>query len=107
MSIIISFLIVITGSISSGLPGVSSGDDGSCFLIGFLWCDFDKEGKELTGKKADLIDYLYANTDFMDSYLAMITKFISGDKFEDDKVLLSAEELKEITEQDAAVTEEE
>ena len=67
---------------------------------------FDKDGKELTGKKADLIDYLYANTDFMDSYLGMITKFISGDKFEDDKVLLSAEELKEITEQDAAVTEE-
>ena len=62
---------------------------------------------EFTGKKADLIDYLYSNADFMDSYLEMITKFISGDKFEDDKVLLSAEELKEITEQDAAVTEEE
>ena len=68
----------------------------------------DDNNEALTGKKADLIDYLYSHADFMTSYLEMITKYVSGDNFEDsDKILLSAEELKEITEQDNAVVEEE
>lgn len=67
----------------------------------------DKEGNPLTDKKAELINYLYSNPDFMAEYLDMITKYVSDDNFEDDnKVLLSSEELKEITEQDAAITEE-
>lgn len=66
----------------------------------------DKNGEELTAKKQELINYLYDNPDFMKQYLDMITKFISGDNFEDQS-LLSAEELKEINEQDSAITEEE
>ena len=65
----------------------------------------DKNGELLTAKKSELIDYLYNNPDFMKEYLEMITDFISGDNFESQS-LLSAEELKEINEQDSAITEE-
>ena len=70
---------------------------------GEVYCD--ENGEPLGDNKDPLTEYIYSHPDFMEEYLDMITKYVSGEGFED-KALLSAEELKEITEQDAAVTEE-
>ena len=70
---------------------------------GEVYCD--ENGEPLRDNKDPLTEYIYSHPAFMEEYLDMITKYVSGESFED-KALLSAEELKEITEQDAAVTEE-
>ena len=70
---------------------------------GEVYCD--ENGEPLRDNKDPLTQYIYDHPAFMEEYLDMITKYVSGESFED-KALLSAEELKEITEQDAAVTEE-
>lgn len=39
----------------------------------------DEEGKELTGKKADLVEYIKTNIKFQTEYLAMLNRYISND----------------------------
>lgn len=39
----------------------------------------DEEGKELKGKKADLVNYIKTNIEFQTKYLSMLTKYISTD----------------------------
>ena len=39
----------------------------------------DEEGKELTGKKADLVEYIKTNIKFQTEYLAMLNRYISNE----------------------------
>ena len=39
----------------------------------------DEEGKELTGKKVDLVEYIKTNIKFQTEYLAMLNRYISND----------------------------
>lgn len=62
----------------------------------------DKNGKELKGKKQDLIDYIRNDIEFQTKYLAMLNKFISSN----DKSygsLLDERTSKEIEDQEASV----
>lgn len=60
------------------------------------------DGKELTGKKKDLEQYIKTNIEFQKEYLEMLNRYISGD----DKSygdILDARERAEITEQEESV----
>lgn len=59
----------------------------------------DAEGKQLRGKKADLIDYIVSHTDFRDNYITMLQDHISA---ENTRVnLIDEETSKEIKEEAA------
>jgi hypothetical protein len=63
---------------------------------------YDEDGKELTGKKAVLIDYIKTHPAFQKEYLGMLNRFISSD----DKSygsLLDERATAEIDAQEAAV----
>lgn len=62
----------------------------------------DETGRELKGKKADLVEYIKTNIDFQIKYLDMLTRYISTD----DKSygsLLDERTSKEIDQEDASV----
>jgi len=64
----------------------------------------DEEGKELTGKKKDLEDYIRNNISFQNEYISMLNKYISAsDKNYGD--ILDEREQAEIKEQEEAVEE--
>lgn len=62
----------------------------------------DENGKELTGKRKDLEDYILTNKEFQKEYIDMLNKFItsSDDSFGN---ILSEEEQKAITSQEESV----
>lgn len=62
----------------------------------------DENGKELKGKKADLVDYIKTNIDFQVKYLHMLTKYISADDTSYGS-LLDERTSKEIDQEDASV----
>lgn len=63
------------------------------------------EGKELTGKKADLIDYIKANITFQKEYLNMLNRYISSNN-ESYGSLLDERTSAEIDAQEAAISHE-
>ena len=64
----------------------------------------DEEGKELTGKKATLLEYIKTNIKFQNEYLAMLNRFISASD-ESYGSLLDARASAEIDAQEAAIAE--
>lgn len=64
---------------------------------------YDEEGRELRGKKADLIDYIKTNIPFQNKYLAMLNKAISSDEASYGS-LLDARASAEIDAQENAVS---
>ena len=64
----------------------------------------DKEGNELKGKKADLVDYIKNNIDFQTEYLAMLNRYISASDASYGS-LLDERANKEIDEQESLVSE--
>ena len=64
----------------------------------------DKDGNELKGKKADLVDYIKNNIDFQTEYLAMLNRYISASDTSYGS-LLDERANKEIDEQESLVNE--
>ena len=64
---------------------------------------YDETGKELKGKKADLIEYIKTNLKFQNEYLAMLNRFI-GASDESYGSLLDERAAAEIDSQEAAVS---
>jgi hypothetical protein len=64
---------------------------------------YDETGKELRGKKADLIEYIKTNIPFQTRYLAMLNKAISNDEASYGS-LLDARASAEIDAQENAVS---
>lgn len=69
----------------------------------------DEDGKDLTGKKKALIDYINTHDKFRETYVQMLTDFISSKntKKEATEHLLSSEEEAEIRTEEGLVTKEE
>lgn len=65
----------------------------------------DEKGKDLQGKKKELIDYIVSHADFQKDYVAMLTRYISSENTNIDKSnkLLSDEEENEIKAEEEAV----
>lgn len=68
----------------------------------------DEEGKELKGKKKDLIDYINTHDKFRETYVEMLTDFISSKNTKKDSQerLLTAEEEAEIRTEEGLVVQE-
>lgn len=64
----------------------------------------DENGKELKGKKADLIEYIKTNVNFQNEYLGMLTRFISANE-ESYGSILDERAAAEIDAQEQAVEE--
>lgn len=63
----------------------------------------DEEGKELKGKKSDLIEYIKNNIAFQTKYLDMLTKYISADNVSYGS-LLDERTIKEIDAEETSIT---
>lgn len=63
----------------------------------------DEEGKELKGKKSDLIEYIKNNIAFQTKYLDMLTKYISADSVSYGS-LLDERTTKEIEAEETSIT---
>lgn len=63
----------------------------------------DEEGKELKGKKSDLIEYIKNNIAFQTKYLDMLTKYISADNVSYGS-LLDERTIKEIEAEETSIT---
>lgn len=66
---------------------------------------YDENGKELKGKKADLIEYIKTNIRFQTEYLSMLNRYISANDYSYGS-LLDSRAAAEIDAQEAAVAEE-
>lgn len=64
---------------------------------------YDDEGKELKGKKADLVEYIKTNIPFQTKYLAMLNRVISADDSKSYGELLDERANAEINAQQASV----
>ena len=74
-----------------------------------LYVTKDEDGKELSGKKKALMDYINTHDKFRETYVQMLTDFISSKntKKEATEHLLSSEEEAEIRTEEGLVTKEE
>ena len=64
----------------------------------------DKDGNELKGKKADLVEYIKTNIPFQTQYLAMLNRYISQDDSRSYGQLLDERASIEIDKEQAAIS---